>query len=93
MTSPVGNTARAVDQNRNGLTLLVVARDRHPTVAWWWGRRQTDTGDVAQCYVCDQEIARWDGRLSTWPPAAAAIDTHREAHLAEMRAESTPPEG
>jgi hypothetical protein len=84
------NAARTLDTGKGGTTLLRLARSRHLTVAWWWGRRRFDGEDVAFCYVCGRPIVPWNGYLRTWPDVRPAIDNHRHEHLAEMRAESTP---
>ncbi len=44
--------------------LLLVARTHHPRARHWWGRRTTETGAGAHCYLCDDIIAAWSSR---WP--------------------------
>lgn len=53
------------------LTLRRVARQRHPSVLWWWNQRQTEHGFGALCYCCDQLITTWDRR---WPCPDRAVE-------------------
>ena len=62
-----------------GLTEL--ARQKHPRVRGWWGRRWLDGTNGARCYICDEFIATWSSR---WPMTAGAkskIAVHRQMHI------------
>lgn len=62
-----------------------LARQNHPTVAWWWGfRRHALDGHVAVCYVCDQTITAVRPNGLTGDHRAAILD-HRATHWADMR--------
>lgn len=56
------------------------ARLRRPSVRWWWGRRRTDGGRGAVCYLCGQLIITWDGRWPITLLAQATITAHGQAH-------------
>ena len=60
------------------------ARLRRPGVVHWWGRRSSETGAVALCYLCDVTIATWSGRWPITVTAQLLIDAHRALHLAEF---------
>ena len=60
--------------------LLSAARLRHPTVAWWWGKRRTEDGPGAWCYLCDQLIVSFALRWPMPKQAVAAVASHRLFH-------------
>lgn len=65
--------------------LLRAARLRHPTVAWWWGRRLEGGSARAVCYCCDAVMATWSQR---WPMPLIAVDmvdAHRKAEIHTLR--------
>jgi hypothetical protein len=69
--------------------LLRAARANHPTVGFWWGRRQIDGHGWVYCYVCDEPVIQWGGQTPLPQNVSGAIIRHRQQHLAEVRAEST----
>lgn len=89
MTDAGTNAARILDGSPEGIVLTDLARDKHPTISWWWGRRQVDGTASIMCYVCDCVIAEWNGYTRTWPDVQPAVTEHRDKHLAEMHAETT----
>lgn len=61
--------------------LLEMAREKHPTVAWWWGVRPQNGARLAKCYICDEEITRWWSSVRTPFGVVELIKHHRRDHI------------
>lgn len=48
--------------------LCAVARQNHPTCAWWYGRGRTGADKHLVCYICDTTL------LPTSPPYALGVE-------------------
>lgn len=68
--------------------MTTLARRNHPTVAWWWGFRQSrEDGHVAVCYVCDQWFTKVRPSDGLTDHQRKAVLDHRAMHWTQMRGE------
>lgn len=65
--------------------MLILARERHAQISWWWGYRHVDGLHWAVCYVCDTQIIRVKTDRGLSDERRAAILDHRNTHYTEMR--------
>lgn len=89
MTDHSTNAARIIDNDPVGMLLTGVARETHPTVAWWWGRRTIDGVGQVYCYICDDTICPWSGTIGRFDAVSRAIAEHRVTHVTHVHAETT----
>lgn len=61
--------------------LLDMARDKHPTVAWWWGVRPEAGARLAKCYICDETITSWWSSTRVPFGVVELIKHHRRDHI------------
>lgn len=64
--------------------LLDLARDKHPSVVWWWGVRPDKSQRLAKCYVCDEIMADWWSSTKTPESVVALIKMHRRDHIDQL---------
>lgn len=50
-------------------------------VVWWWGVRRNSDGNIARCYICNAQLASWDGRHPMPRRAIDAVLAHRDSHI------------
>jgi len=87
------NAARKIDNDPVGMLLTGIARENHPTIAWWWGRRTVDGIGQVYCYICDAPICPWGGTMRKFADVKQDIATHRDQHVRSVHAETaTTPE-
>lgn len=65
-------------------TLTELARNRHPTVAWWWGVRKVDGITSAVCYICDEPIVQGALNVDITEAQRDEVDAHRRVHWQDV---------
>lgn len=72
-------------------TLMVnLAREKHPTIAWWWGYRHPATGGhFAVCYICEEEMTTVRPAGGLTDAQRRAILDHRAGHYTDMLGKDT----
>lgn len=65
--------------------LTELARQQHPTVAWWWGVRKHRGTTCAWCYVCNTVIVVGALNVGITEAQQGDIDAHRTEHWQDVR--------
>ncbi len=86
-SQPVAQRIQAHSSSFDRL-LLEQARERHPTVAWWWGIRPKDNRRQALCYVCDVVMIVWSGGAHAPTAVVTVIRAHRRHHIDQIMIEA-----
>jgi hypothetical protein len=73
--------SQQVEADDRDTQLTRIARSHRPGARHWWGRRRTQTGAGAHCYICDDIIAAWSSRWPITEGARLRIALHRELHI------------
>ncbi len=66
--------------------LYIQARARKSQCTWWWGISGRGRGVVAKCYMCDEELGKYDSRYGHSKTLLESVYRHRNWHLAKLTA-------